>query len=319
MFYDHYPRRYFEAALQLAVAGYHDPAGALSPLAERVLVKGEPGESALQVQVPVRDEDVIAIRAASRLQIAALYYHALETFLRLFLAHAPDVTCPWMQLVRDEGPPFTEKLKRIEQFAGEWVGSAAPEDEHVRLVFFPVKAPEPEHQVAFGNAKSWLRFAAQEYRASRVNHALKHGISVRSGEPDFAFYSGVDPRAEPDAKPVFKWSGEALIHLSRVMQPDRSKAWVMDHRKLSVIESMGIIFLVQRWIQAILDVGELRFLGRQPKAQIDVPAISFEEYVEKARLESSPAWSMTAFSMPIGWADRAPPKTRAAGDEKPGL
>jgi hypothetical protein len=50
---------------------------------------------------------------------------------------------------------------------------------------------------------------------------------------------------------------------------------VMQHRKLSIIESLGIIFLVQRWIQAILDVGELRYLGRMPKANIDVPSISF--------------------------------------------
>lgn len=60
--------------------------------------------------------------------------------------------------------------------------SRVPEDEHVRVAFFPVRDPKPEIKTAFGNAKSWLRFAAQECGQARVNHAFKHGISVRAGE-----------------------------------------------------------------------------------------------------------------------------------------
>jgi hypothetical protein len=142
MFYESYPRRFFQAALHLAAAGYLDPSGALSPLAELVVIKGELGEGALQIQLDVEDEDVTAVREASRLQIAGLYHHALETFVRLFLAHAPGVACPWMQLVRDEGPPFTKKVKRLEKWSEEWASSADLDDEHVRLAFFPVKGAD---------------------------------------------------------------------------------------------------------------------------------------------------------------------------------
>lgn len=113
MFYARYPRGYFKAALQLAAAAYHDPRGALSPFSEQATLKGEEGEGALQIQVTVEPDDVKAFRETARLQIATIYYHALETFVRLFLAHAPGVECPWMQLARDEGPPFVQKLKQL--------------------------------------------------------------------------------------------------------------------------------------------------------------------------------------------------------------
>lgn len=126
------------------------------------LMRREEGEGALQIQVTVEPDDVKAFRETARLQIANIYYHALETFVRLFLAHAPGVECPWMQLARDEGPPFVQKLKQLDRMSNEWEGAGSPEDEHVRVAFFPVRDPKPEIKTAFGNAKNWLRFAAQE-------------------------------------------------------------------------------------------------------------------------------------------------------------
>jgi hypothetical protein len=306
MFYGKYPRGFFKAALQLAAAAYHDPVGALSPFSELTTLKGEEGEGALQIQVTVDDDDSLAFREAARLQMANLYYHALETFVRLFLAHAPGVDCPWMQLVRDEGPPFVKKLKQLEKISNRWESSDTPEDEHVRVAFFPVRDPEPDIRTAFGHAKSWLRFAAQECRQARVNNAFKHGISVRAGEPVFALYSGTDPRTDAESRPVMEWSGEALITLARVRQPDRSWDWLMEHQKLSVTSSIGIVYLIQRWIQAILDVGELRFLGQQSTNRVDLPNVSFEDFVERIRVSSSPMWSMTSLRMPTGWADLPP-------------
>ncbi|MGH2724369.1 MAG: hypothetical protein ACRDI0_08920 [Actinomycetota bacterium] len=317
MFYARYPRQYFKSALQLAAASYHDPVQALSPLSEQVHLKGEPDEGVLQMQVTVEPDEVEAIRETARLQIVSLYFHSLETFLRLFLAHAPGIECPWMQLVRDEGPPFVAKLKQLEDISATWESGEKPEDEHVLMAFFPVRDPEPGVKAAFGNAKSWLRFAAQECRRARVHNAFKHGISVRSGEPGLAVFSRADPRTEAGAKPVVEWSGEALITLARVKRPDRSRDWVMEHRKLPVTETIGIVFLVQRWIQAILDVGELRYLNHRPADRIDVPNVSYEELIERIRSkkESSPPWGMTSFTMPIGWADLppAPPEVSVPG------
>jgi hypothetical protein len=50
----------------------------------------------------------------------------------------------------------------------------------------------------------------------------------------------------------------ALITLARVRRPDQSWDWMIEHRKLSVVSSIGSVYLTQRWIQAILDVCELR-------------------------------------------------------------
>lgn len=318
IFYARYPRHYFKSALQLATAAYHDPVQTLSPLSEQVHLKREPGQGVLRVQVTVEPEDAAAIRETARLQIASLYFHSLETFVRLFLAHAPEVECPWMQLVRDEGQPFVEKLKQLENMSATWETRDNPVDEHVRIAFFPVTDPEPGIRAAFSNAKSWLRFAAQECRQARVHNAFKHGISVRSGEPGLAVFSGVDPRTEAEAKPVVEWSGEALITLARVKQPDRTRDWIMEHRKLSVTETVGIVFLVQRWIQAVLDVGELRYLDCRPADRIDVPNVSYEELIERIRAkgDASPSWGMTSFTMPIGWADLPQPRGQRSRGRK---
>jgi hypothetical protein len=111
-FYDGYPRDYFESALMLCLSGFNGPREAVASM-KMAGVKFGDNEGVLRIEFTPDDEEAKAISAAARLQLAALYYHALETLTRLFLAHGPGVACPWMQLIRDEGPSFTRQARKL--------------------------------------------------------------------------------------------------------------------------------------------------------------------------------------------------------------
>lgn len=245
-FYAGYPDDYFASALMLSLSGFHDPKDAVAPLKDAT-IKFSDIEGALQAGFDPDDRELEAIRLAAKLQIVALYHHTFETLTRLFLAHAPGVACPWMQLTRDEGPSFAKKARKLAAVEATWTGDY-PEDEHFRLAFFPERAPvRAEIHEALSRTKSWVRLAASESLRAEPYHALKHGISVRAGTPYMALYGkNTDPRTDDNAKPVIETTGESLV----LLRKDRKSGdWAMEHRGLRLSELASGIFLAQKMIR----------------------------------------------------------------------
>jgi hypothetical protein len=176
-FYDGFPRDYFGHTLMLALAVLQSPKQVLSVLMEDQYLGGSDDENVLHVRLDPEEIDENRYRQSAKLQIANLYYHALETLVRLFLAHQPGVDRPWLEMAREtDFRKFKEKIGRIARLEPEWDNSH-PEDEWFRLAFWPERNPKDEDARRLTAAKQWMHLAAKEILDGPAYNAFKHPAS----------------------------------------------------------------------------------------------------------------------------------------------
>jgi hypothetical protein len=161
-FYEAFPRDYFHDSLMLALAALQAPRRTLSVLTEDQFFRGSDDENVLQLRLDPDDLDEESYRKTAKLQIVNLYYHTLETFLRLFLAHRPGVDRPWLEMAREtEFRKFKSKAAKLARISATWDGSHT-EDEAFRLAFWPERSPDDQDARLLSAAKEWMRLAASE-------------------------------------------------------------------------------------------------------------------------------------------------------------
>jgi hypothetical protein len=309
-FYEAFPRDYFHDSLMLALAALQAPRRTLSVLTEDQFFRGSDDENVLQLRLDPDDLDEESYRKTAKLQIVNLYYHTLETFLRLFLAHRPGVDRPWLEMAREtEFRKFKSKAAKLARISATWDGSHT-EDEAFRLAFWPERSPDDQDARLLSAAKEWMRLAASETIDGPAYNAFKHGLGLQSGEELLAWYpAGQDPRQNRDAEPVFKADGDALILLRWEKEADGSRHWVRETRWLRLKEKISVTFVVHRWyIPALLAVGATRFLGRDLEP-FSLPAWGPGDALRHIYRE--PGIRMTQFSQKLGIADWPRERRRA--------
>lgn len=300
-FYDGYPRNYFHDALHLAIAALQSPAQALAPLQEDQYLPTESGKS-LHLRLDQEDIHEENIRKTAKLQLANLYYHCLETVVRLFLAHHPQVDVPWLEMVREyDFREFKRKTAEVARFASDWTGSH-PEDEWFRLAFWPVATPDEDGIRRLSAAKQWMGLAALETLDGPAYNAFKHGLAMQAGEETVGFY----PRtldSEEDEEPIFEAKGDALIILRQDRQAGGGREWIRETRWLKLPEKIAVIYVIQKYyIGTLLTVGARRFLGRS-LTNLSIPDWPPAEALQHARKEGL---SMDRFTVSLGLEDRPP-------------
>jgi hypothetical protein len=283
-FYDHYPDDYFGYALILALSASADPNAALSSLSTKQTLFQEGNSIPLTVTIPAGSIDRDEVSMVARIQLTSLYYHTLETLLRLFLAHHPDAVCPWIEMSGEvDFRRFKSKVTELKQISGEWSGSA-DEDEWFRIALLPSTPPDDQTVSLLSAAKQWIRFAAGEVLDGPFYNAFKHGMAIQAGEAMVALYpqtTGPSHLSEQPTEPVLKADGDSVAVL-RFEKVGHARQWHRETRWLNHAESATMIFLVQQYIQAILKIGAFRFLGRLPQ-ELHLPSLSPSEVSKEGR------------------------------------
>jgi hypothetical protein len=209
-------------------------------------------------------EEEEAAQARERFIIAdseALLHHAIETLLRLYLAHEDQDPCPWLEMARIRTPgAFKQKVEarfladmpqdeRRERTAKVFFGTA----DRTKLKPMP---SEEDWNSGLDNIEAFLGHFAQHFSDADVYSALKHGLAVRPGEAAFQLGDGQLIKAE----------GPSIEYLGLRLNPDGERRW---HRSVSWIRpehSMGLVFLAARLMESLWGIAKFRYLGEKPEA-----------------------------------------------------
>lgn len=306
-FYRSYPRAYFWHTALAALSVHLDSRRALAPLLEgQKIVDGGPNLLQLQIDEDTLNED---LDKSMKLQIGNVYYHALETLVRLFLAHGPATKdSPWLELGR-ESVFQVFKGKKVTRLAGldpSWTGEH-PGDDEIQYVFAPVREPDETTVERLGYTKEWIVFAAKQLLDTTSYNAFKHGLAVQTGEESFAFYNkDSDPRLNPEATPYLEAGGDALIVLERE-KTNEGHQWIRRVAYLRLNERLAILDVATKMINVILTIGEGRFVTGKVEDQIILPHFSPDKLMAISR---EGALSFNALRMELGMVDPAKPHTR---------
>jgi hypothetical protein len=100
-FYRSYPRDYFWHSMLVAVSAVVDAPAALATLLETQDLN-DGVSHVLRLRLDEKEVDPEQLGKSMKLQIGNIYFHALETLVRLFLAHGPETRdSPWFALARE--------------------------------------------------------------------------------------------------------------------------------------------------------------------------------------------------------------------------
>ncbi|MCY8486373.1 hypothetical protein MOC97_13000 [Bacillus atrophaeus] len=185
----------------------------------------------------------------AKVELAMSYFHCLETFIRLFIAHAKLSGCPWLDLARLSIPKYKEALKKISEGKFKDLNDRVDEDQMILYVFTGQKEPDDKITKEFIEGyKEWLSFAASQLLETYDYNSFKHGLAVSSSQNGITIF-------KDDGTPLFKAHGDVIEHLTRTRREDRFK-WAKQMNFVSYDKKVTFIITLERLMRSILDVGE---------------------------------------------------------------
>jgi len=192
-----------------------------------------------------------------KLELSIMYYHCIETFLRIFLAHVTIPPCPWLEIGRETNyHKFKNKLKELANGKFDFSKSDWTSDELITYVFsgvkrFPEQVNGPE---IINSLKEWVQWAAKELLEVYDYNAYKHGLTVSPDKRGFKIRNPNDGRTleehEESLKIIYKHDdGDRFVWMEKV------KFTRFDYQSTCIM-------IIQKLVLNILNVGKVTYLNK---------------------------------------------------------
>ncbi|WP_430742807.1 hypothetical protein [Bacillus atrophaeus] len=226
----------------------------------------------------------------AKVELAMSYFHCLETFVRLFIAHAKLSGCPWLELARLSIPKYKEALKKISEGEFKHLNDRVDEDHMILYVFTGQKEPDDKITKEFiGGYKEWLSFAASQLLETYDYNSFKHGLAVSSSQ------NGVTI-SNHDGTPFFEAHGDVIEHLTRTRRED-SFRWAKKINFVRYDKKATFIITLERLMRSILDVGEGDYVKNGYR---EVNVFKAHEFLpDKILIEKEGEIQMTSYSQEL--------------------
>lgn len=259
-FYAMSPHAYLRRRLRSLWLWHGDPPGLAELLEERFVVDdiavtlGTEGDE--EAEKEERERFVL-------IEAEVLLHHASETLLRLYLVHAKDSRCPWLDVSREKN--FVLLKKDVSKLRGRLQSGA--ERPGIEAAFFPPgdrRKMIPEHgeevwEEAIQNLSEYLDYYAAHFLDSAPYNAAKHGLALLAGQ------SGMEVIAGDDPAPFVKRSGPALVYLE--VKRDKKSGdprWAKVTKWIVLRRALVMIYIGCRLIEDIWKIGRGHRTPKKP-------------------------------------------------------
>ncbi|MGG1759926.1 hypothetical protein ABEQ76_18325 [Bacillus velezensis] len=207
---------------------------------------------------PIEDQSIIKY---AKVELAMTYFHCLETFIRLFIAHSRFSGCPWLDLARLSIKKYKEELNKISEGKFNHLNQQYNEDETILYVFTGRRKPDNTITKEFIEGyKNWLSFAASQLLETYDYNSFKHGLAVTPSQNGLTI-------SKQDETPLFEVYGEVIEHLTRMRQGDR-QIWAKQINFVKYDKKATFILILEKMMKSILDVGRADYLRNGHKEVI---------------------------------------------------
>lgn len=191
------------------------------------------------------------------------YYHCLETFMRLFIAHASFEPCPLIELTALDTHGYHKKLNQIADGNFDSLNDKFSGDDTILLVLIGSKKNSNlVNDKQLNNLKSWIVFCAKELQKMNEYNSFKHGLSM------FAGFGSMKITNPDDGKTVLEKEGDA-IHILESKETETQYKFNLTSIFIEYDVKVALIFFYNELIKNIIQVGNYRYVTNDKNTKIN--------------------------------------------------
>lgn len=216
------------------------------------------------------DSDLEKLEKYAKCELLEAYYHCLETFMRLFIAHSSFESCPLIELTALEPRQYHKILNQIADRNFDNLNKKFNGDDTILLSLLGSKKDRnlvSEKQLS--NLKSWIVFCAKELQKMNEYNSFKHGLSM------FAGFGAMKVTNPLDGKVIFEKEGDA-IHVLESKEAEKQYRFSLTNISVEYDFKVTLIFFYNELIKNIIQVGNYRYVTNDKNTKIN--GIHFTEF-----------------------------------------
>jgi hypothetical protein len=208
-------------------------------------------------------------------EIEVLYHHVIESLLRLFLAHEPELQtdgslecppCPWLAVARLRS--FSEFKDRVRTYFLE-PGDELLRRKKISKLFYGYSSYGKELQRAL-SVEQWeesvsrimtflTNFTDHYLDMANLYNAAKHGFAVMPGETAMKFADGT----------LLSVSGPSIEYLeTRAVDADSGAKWHHTIAWVDVERTMILTHVAARLIEMLWTIARLSYIGQEKEESV---------------------------------------------------
>lgn len=264
MFYRDYMVEYFDEKVMLLV----DLLSELDEYIKRIVSK-ELNIGKLTFKAD-KKTDSKQLEKYAKCELVETYYHCLETFMRLFIAHASFESCPLIELTAIEPKFYRKKLNQIASGNFENLNDKYNGEDTISLVLIGSKYSNNQINIEqYNNLKSWIIFCANELKKMNEYNSFKHGLSM------FAGFGSMKVTNPNNGEIVFSKEGDA-IHILESIEGEKQYKFNLTNIFVEYDFKVILILFYSEMIRNIIDIGNFRYVTND--AKIKIKGLHFTEF-----------------------------------------
>lgn len=209
-----------------------------------------------------KDVDAKKIEKYAKCELVDTYYHCLETFMRLFIAHAAFQPCPLMELSAMTPHEFRNKVKQLVAGNFDNLNNKYNGDDTVLLVLFGSKKGNNSiNEKQLNNLKEWITFCAKELIKMDEYNSFKHGLSMFAG---FGAMKATNPET---GEVIFEKEGDA-IHILENKEYDTQYKFSLTNIFVEYDFKVILTLFFNELIKNIIQIGTYRYVHSDKDSKV---------------------------------------------------
>lgn len=264
MFYRDYMIEYFDEKVILLVDLLNDSKEYVKKITEKELNVGS-------LKFKTDDTaDSNKLEKYAKCELVDTYYHCLETFMRLFIAHSSFEVCPLIELTAIDTRQYHKIINQIAKGDFENLNNKYSVDDTILLVLIGSKKDSDiisDEQL--NNLKSWIVFCATELQKMNEYNSFKHGLSMFAG---FGAMKATDPTT---GEVLFSKEGDA-IHILESKEDDKQYKFSLTNIFVEYDFKVILILFYNELIKNIINIGNFRYVTNDKDTRVS--GLHFTEF-----------------------------------------
>lgn len=195
-------------------------------------------------------------------EISLIYYHTIETFFRLFIAHTFKTECPWVEISSlTSYSAFKKEVERIQlgQFpskkddlkiiiAGVMFGAIPPEKSGI---------PKDKWNKNLNNLVDWINLFAGDLLKNEDYNAYKHGLGIFTTQLGFQLGNSLVKREK-----------DGVLGYITQKREGKTINYFKTYKFIDWQQKTALIFKISQMIENIIVVGKGRYLKNGERVKI---------------------------------------------------